>query len=272
MATRPSSYRTRRKTEAVTAHVIWMTTGLSCDGDSVAMTVGDQPEPRGHHHRQAIPGMPRVVVHNPVLAYENGPGVHAGLVRRRGGKLDPFVLVLEGSSRQREDQRRGLLDRDRRQPRDRPADHDQRVDRPAGAEGGRGRRDRHLRHLRRHPGDEEQPDRRDGPGRLPRLELEVEGRPPDRLHPRLPGAARQHDRDAALPRAAPRRPGAGARARRGAAARSGCSAAPCARAATAPASPSRATSRPSTAPTTAAWSSSAARARWSSATCRSAAG
>ena len=25
-------------TEAVTAHVIWMTTGLSCDGDSVAMT------------------------------------------------------------------------------------------------------------------------------------------------------------------------------------------------------------------------------------------
>ena len=31
--------------------------------------------------------------------------------------------------------------------------------------------------------------------------------------------------------------------------------------------PSRATSRPSTAPTTAAWSSSAARARWSSATC-----
>ena len=64
-----------------------------------------------------------------------------------------------------------------------------------------------------------------------------------------------------------RRHGAGARARRAAAARSGCSGAPRTRAATAPASTSRATSPPSTAPTTAAWSSSAARARWSSATC-----
>ena len=44
--------RTRHETEAITAHVIWMTTGLSCDGDSVAMTVGHQPAPRGHHHRR----------------------------------------------------------------------------------------------------------------------------------------------------------------------------------------------------------------------------
>ena len=26
------------KTEGITAHVIWLTTGLSCEGDSVAMT------------------------------------------------------------------------------------------------------------------------------------------------------------------------------------------------------------------------------------------
>ncbi len=31
------------KTEAVEAHVIWMTTGLSCDGDSVAMTSAVDP-------------------------------------------------------------------------------------------------------------------------------------------------------------------------------------------------------------------------------------
>ena len=91
----------------------------------------------------------------------------------------------------------------------------------------------------------------------------------------IPGCPAQPDnidRDAALPGAAPRRAGAGAGPRRGAAARSGCSGEPCARAATAPASPSRATSRPSTATTPAAWSSSAARARWSSATSRFAAG
>ena len=46
------------ETEAVTAHVIWMTTGLGCDGDSVAMTVGDQPALEDII-TQAIPGMPR---------------------------------------------------------------------------------------------------------------------------------------------------------------------------------------------------------------------
>ena len=35
-----------------------------------------------------------------------------------------------------------------------------------------------------------------GVPRLPRLELEVQGRHPDREHPRLPRAAGQHDRDA----------------------------------------------------------------------------
>ena len=159
---------------------------------------------------QAIPGMPKVVVHNQVIDYQNGAGVHAGVVRRRGGQARPVRARHRGLARQRGDQRRRVLDRVRRQPRDRPADHDERVDRPARAEGGGRRRRRHLRHLRRHPGDEEQPDRRDGRARLPRLELEVEGRPAGRLHPRLPGPAGQHDRDAALPGAAPRR----ARARR----------------------------------------------------------
>ena len=52
----------------------------------------------------------------------------------------------------------------------------------------------------------------------------------------------------------------------------GCSGARCARAATGPASPSRASSPPSTATTIAAWSSWAARGRSSSATCRSTGG
>ena len=62
----------QKTTEAVEAHVIWMTTGLSCDGDSVAMTSAVNPSLEDII-LQTIPGMPKVIVHNPVLAYENGP-------------------------------------------------------------------------------------------------------------------------------------------------------------------------------------------------------
>ena len=259
------------KTEAITAHVLWMTVGLSCEGDSVAMTSATNPslediitgrDPRDAEGRRPQPG-PRL---------RAGPRLHAGLVRRRAGQARPVRARHRGLARQREDQRRRPLDRLRRQPGDGPADHDQRVGRPARAEGRGGRRGRHLRHLRRHPGDEEQPDGRDGPARLPRLELEVQGRHPDRQHPGLPGAAGQHDRDADAPRVRARGHGAGARARR-----RGPAGEPVRPHRARELQPrgvlrARATSPPSTAPTTAAWSSSAARARWSSATCRCAAG
>jgi hydrogenase small subunit len=83
-------------TEAVTAHVIWMTTGLSCDGDSVAMTSATNPSLEDIV-RGIIPGMPRVVVHNPVLAYENGADFIEAWWQAERGELDPFVLILEGS-------------------------------------------------------------------------------------------------------------------------------------------------------------------------------
>ena len=44
-------------TEAVTAHVIWMTTGLGCDGDSVAMTSATNPSLEDIV-QGIIPGMP----------------------------------------------------------------------------------------------------------------------------------------------------------------------------------------------------------------------
>ena len=84
------------KTEAVEAHVIWMTTGLSCDGDSVAMTSAVNPSLEDII-TQAIPGMPKVIVHNPVLAYENGPDFIEWWWRAERGELDPFVLCVEGS-------------------------------------------------------------------------------------------------------------------------------------------------------------------------------
>ena len=100
------------------------------------------------------------------------------------------------------------------------------------------------------------PTGRDGPARLPGLGLALAHRPADRLPPGLPRAARQHHGAPPLPDLPPRGPGAGARARRAAAARSGSSAGPRARTAAAPASPSRASSRPSTATIRAASSSS----------------
>ena len=84
------------KTEGITAHIIWMTTGLGCDGDSVAMTSAVNPSLEDIV-TQAIPGMPRVVVHNPVLAYENGSEFMEAWYQAEKGELDPFVLIVEGS-------------------------------------------------------------------------------------------------------------------------------------------------------------------------------
>ena len=84
------------KTEGITAHVIWLTTGLSCEGDSVAMTGATNPSLEDII-TGAIPGMPRVVVHNTVLAVEMGDEFMQAWYDAEAGKLDPFVLVLEGS-------------------------------------------------------------------------------------------------------------------------------------------------------------------------------
>ena len=188
----------QHETEQITAHVIWMTTGLSCDGDSVGMTSATNPSLEDII-TGAIPGMPKVVVHNPVLAFEQGAEFMQAWWDAEAGKLDPFVLILEGSLPNEKLSGDGYFAAMGDNPRDGPADHDHRVGRPAGAEGGRGRRRRHLRHLRRHPGDEEQPDGRDGPVGPPRPQVEVQGRHPDRQHPGLPRPAGQHHRDADVP-------------------------------------------------------------------------
>ena len=163
------------------------------------------------------------------------------------GKLDPFVLVVEGSIPNEKIKSEGYWAALGHRSRHRPADHDQRMDRPAGAQGAGRRGVRHLRHLRRHSRHGGQSDRLHGTGRLPGLGLDIEGRPADRERARLSGAARQLHGDAALPALPGGGPGADDSARRPAAARPGCSARPSTRAATAPAITSRATSPTSTA-------------------------
>ena len=77
-------------------HVIWMTTGLGCDGDSVSITAATQPSIEDLVMGN-IPGLPKVHVHNPVIAYEVGDEFMKHWFDAAAGKLDPFVLVMEGS-------------------------------------------------------------------------------------------------------------------------------------------------------------------------------
>ena len=67
MATTVEFTDRQHETEQVTAHVLWMTTGLSCEGDSVAMTSATNPSLEDII-QGVIPGMPRVLVHNQVIA------------------------------------------------------------------------------------------------------------------------------------------------------------------------------------------------------------
>jgi len=77
-------------------NVLWLTTGLGCDGDSLAMTSATNPSLEDLVNG-CLPGMPPLVLHNPVLAYENGEEFVTAFHDAVRGRLDPFVLVLEGS-------------------------------------------------------------------------------------------------------------------------------------------------------------------------------
>jgi len=52
-------------------HVVSLSAGLGCDGDSIAITAATQPSLEDIV-LGAIPGLPKVVLHNPFLAYEVG--------------------------------------------------------------------------------------------------------------------------------------------------------------------------------------------------------
>jgi hydrogenase small subunit len=87
---------TQRPPAVSDVHIIWLTAGLSCDGDSVSVTAATQPSIE-QLVLGAIPGLPKVHLHNPVLAYEVGDDFMKHWYMAEQGKLDPFVLVVEGS-------------------------------------------------------------------------------------------------------------------------------------------------------------------------------
>ncbi|MGA8028781.1 MAG: hydrogenase expression protein HypE [Bryobacteraceae bacterium] len=92
----PYGRSTQRPSPVSDIHIIWMTSGLSCDGDSVSITAAMQPSIEDVV-LGAIPGLPKVHVHNPVISYEVGDDFLKYWYMAWEGKLDPFVLVMEGS-------------------------------------------------------------------------------------------------------------------------------------------------------------------------------
>jgi hydrogenase small subunit len=76
--------------------VLWITAGLGCDGDTIAMTAATQPSIE-ELVMGALPGVPALRLHNPVLSLENGDEFLARFHAAAEGRLDRFILVVEGS-------------------------------------------------------------------------------------------------------------------------------------------------------------------------------
>lgn len=77
-------------------HILWISEGMSCDGDTVSMTNAGLPSIESVV-LGLIPGIPKVHLHNKVLAYETGEEFLAAFRRAAVGELGPFILVIEGS-------------------------------------------------------------------------------------------------------------------------------------------------------------------------------
>jgi hydrogenase small subunit len=93
----PYGRKTQKEPAVKEVHVLWITAGLSCDGDSVSVTAASQPSIEDIV-MGAIPGLPKVHLHNPVLAYEVGDDFMKYWYLADEGRLGAsFVLVVEGS-------------------------------------------------------------------------------------------------------------------------------------------------------------------------------
>jgi hydrogenase small subunit len=77
-------------------HILWTSEGMSCDGDTVSVTAAMQP-PLEDVVLGLVPGLPKVHLHNKVLAYETGDDFMAPFHQAAKGELGPFILVVEGS-------------------------------------------------------------------------------------------------------------------------------------------------------------------------------
>lgn len=76
--------------------ILWITAGLGCDGESIALTAATQPSVEDLL-MGAIPNIPKVRIHNQVYAYRVGDDFLETFYQAAEGKLGNFLLVVEGS-------------------------------------------------------------------------------------------------------------------------------------------------------------------------------
>ncbi|GAA0896163.1 hydrogenase small subunit [Pseudonocardia zijingensis] len=78
--------------------ILWISEGMSCDGDSVAVTAAAQPAIEDVV-LGLVPGLPKVNLHNKVLSPTLGGEEFLAPFRAaaRGAAERPFILVIEGS-------------------------------------------------------------------------------------------------------------------------------------------------------------------------------
>ncbi len=77
-------------------HVIWLA-GMSCDGCSIAVTGATNPSVEDLLSG-SIPGLPRVILHHPVLSAAAGAEFTRPMRDAANGELGaPYVIVVEGS-------------------------------------------------------------------------------------------------------------------------------------------------------------------------------
>jgi hydrogenase small subunit len=95
MATK-SSRLSERPPDVKEVHIVWLTAGLGCDGDTISITAAEQPSVEDLL-LGAIPGLPKVHLHNPVLAPQVGGEFMNFFYQAERGEIDPFVFVVEGS-------------------------------------------------------------------------------------------------------------------------------------------------------------------------------
>ncbi|HEY3499602.1 MAG TPA: hypothetical protein VGK73_33155 [Polyangiaceae bacterium] len=77
--------------------VLWITQGLGCDGDTISITAATQPSLEDLV-LGAIPGVPKLVLHHPVLSRSQGGDDFLAPFRAAiRGEIEPYVLVVEGS-------------------------------------------------------------------------------------------------------------------------------------------------------------------------------
>ncbi len=76
--------------------ILWLTAGLGCDGETIALTNATQPsleEILGG----SFPHIPKVRFVNPLIAYENGAELMRIYEEAAAGDGGDFILVVEGS-------------------------------------------------------------------------------------------------------------------------------------------------------------------------------